>query len=208
METAENAHLVWRLGCFSAPRRFFFLFLCAPYLGAFNNFHDANMVAAMNSDIQAKKEARNYTQIDNPLDALREYLKQRGNSKKAATVMGHSPEYVMSLYSEEHCLNRHFPFDKLVAVLNYTQDYWLLHWLACQCGHVAFPVPDGKHGVRQVAAVLRETAEAADAVLKAEEDGVITEQERLNALAEIDDALRALGALRRYVAGEPANGDR
>lgn len=153
---------------------------------------------------QVQAHNDNYTQIDNPLDALRVYLKHRQNTKKAATVMGHSPEYVMSLYSEENCLNRHFPFDKLVAVLNYTGDYWLLHWLACQCGYVAFPLPNGAGSVRQVAAVLRETAEAADAVLDAEEDGKVTDDERARALKEIDDALRALGALREYVAGKDA----
>jgi len=152
--------------------------------------------------VQARPD--NYTQIDSPLDALRVYLKHRQNTKKAATVMGHSPEYVMSLYSEENCINRHFPFDKLVAVMNYTGDYWLLDWLACQCGHVAFALPNGAGSVRQVATVLRETAEAAEAVLDAEADGRMTEDERASALKEIDDALRALGALREYVAGEQA----
>jgi len=39
----------------------------------------------------------------------------------------------MSLFEDEHCGNRHFPFDKLVAVLNYCADYWLLDWIAAQC---------------------------------------------------------------------------
>lgn len=137
--------------------------------------------------------------------AVRAAIKAGGGIKNAAHVCGVSETQA----GRWNCLTDHdLPLREYCHLIDELAmasggRATILEEMARQLGHVAFPLPDGFGESREITLQLAEaTAEFGDiaqAVVSSLGDGRIDTRERGRIASEIDDALRALGALRALV---------
>lgn len=88
------------------------------------------------------------------------------------------------------------PAEKLVVLVNETEDPSALRYLAAECGYLIVPIPDRanrptriKNITRELTKVMHECAELVQESSKALEDGIITQEERDGIDKEIDHVI-------------------
>lgn len=146
--------------------------------------------------------------------AVRAAIKAAGGIKVAAHVCGVSETQA----GRWNCLTDHdlpkrehlFAIDELALASAGRAP--ILEEMARQLGHIAFPTPEGFGAAAAIAAqfvtAAAEFGEIARVMVEAQADGTIDAAEAARIVGEIDDAMRALAALRALAGGTDRPGVR